>query len=61
MKYLAIVLLTLCSLSSLAQQMSYEDFKNDAKTQINLQPEYGNVQKSQVEKDEDAAFIKTVL
>jgi tetratricopeptide (TPR) repeat protein len=61
MNYLAIVLLTLCSLSSLAQQMSYEDFKNDAKTQINLQPEYGNVQKSQVEKDEDAAFIKTVL
>jgi len=47
--------------SSFAQQISYADWKEEAKTQINLRPEYGNVVKSQGEIDEDNKFIETVL
>lgn len=44
-----------------AQQITYQQFIEDAKTEINLQPEYGNVQKSDAMKHDDDAFISTAL
>jgi tetratricopeptide (TPR) repeat protein len=61
MKHIILFFALFLPVSCFAQQMSYDDFKADAKTQINLQPEYGNVPKSQGQKDEDMAFIQTIL
>lgn len=48
-------------LSSFAQQMSYDDWKKEASTEINLQPEYGNVKKTKEQLEDDRTFIETVL
>jgi len=48
-------------LSSFAQQMSYDDWKKEAATEINLQPEYGNVKKTKEQLEDDRTFIETVL
>jgi tetratricopeptide (TPR) repeat protein len=61
MRYIFILMLLLIGPSSFAQQMSYADWKEEAKTHINLLPEYGNVVKSQGQIDEDNKFIETVL
>ncbi|WP_295666933.1 tetratricopeptide repeat protein [uncultured Mucilaginibacter sp.] len=47
--------------SSFAQPMNYDDWKNEAKTEINLQPEYGNVKKTKEQLADDRTFIETVL
>ncbi len=61
MKYIFILLIVLIFNSSFAQQMSYEQWKKSAETEINLRPEYGNVVKSQGQLDEDKTFIDLVL
>jgi tetratricopeptide (TPR) repeat protein len=61
MKYIYSILLSLFFFSSFAQQISYDEFKQRAKTEINLMPEYGNAVKSQGQIDEDNKFIATVL
>jgi tetratricopeptide (TPR) repeat protein len=61
MKYIFTLLLSLIFLSSFAQQISYDEFKEEAKTEINLRPEYGNAVKSQAQIDEDNKFVTLVL
>jgi tetratricopeptide (TPR) repeat protein len=61
MKYVITLLVSLISLSSFAQQMSYQQWQEEAKTQINLQPEYGNVEKSKEQLETDQKFIVTEL
>jgi tetratricopeptide (TPR) repeat protein len=61
MKYILTILILLLSASGFAQQMSYDDWKKEAQLEINLQPEYGNVRKSQGQLDEDKAFVDLVL
>jgi len=61
MKYLFILFTVLISLPSRAQQLTYQQFQDDAKTQINLQPEYGNVSKTQAQITEDKDFITLCL
>ena len=61
MKYFLVTIATLLSLSSLGQQISYKEWQEKAKTEINLRPEYGNVTKDKAYIEEDQKFIKTVL
>ncbi len=61
MKYLFILIFSFFSSLTIAQQITYTEFKERAKTEINLQPEYGNVVKSQQEIAEDKKFIDFVL
>ncbi|MCC8425933.1 M48 family metallopeptidase [Mucilaginibacter sp. UR6-11] len=51
----------LISFSSFAQQFNYTQWKEEAKTEINLIPEYGNVAKTKGQLAEDDTFIKLCL
>jgi len=57
MKYLITSLITLLSLAAHCQQMSYEEWKTEAKSNIRLLPEYGNIPKSAGQKQADEEFI----
>ena len=61
MKYLLILIATIICQTSFAQQMSYEQWKEEAKTEIRLLPEYGNVQKTPGQIQADQELIKTEL
>lgn len=61
MKYFFAIIIGLISTYSSAQDVSYLDFKNKAKEDINLQPEYGRAKKSADQLDADKDFIKLVL
>jgi tetratricopeptide (TPR) repeat protein len=61
MKRLLLFSLLLISFSSFAQQVNYSQFKEEAKTEINLIPEYGSVIKTKEQIAEDDAFIKVCL
>ena len=61
MKYLLTLIGALAANFVFAQQVTYQQFMEDAKTEINLQPEYGNIQKSDAMKREDDVFISTAL
>jgi tetratricopeptide (TPR) repeat protein len=61
MKYIAFIVVLLISIPAFSQQISYTDWKKEAETQINLQPEYGNIPKSKEQIEEDRQFIETVL
>jgi tetratricopeptide (TPR) repeat protein len=56
MRYL-LYLFLLLSTSSVAQQMSYGEWKEKAKTEINLVPEYGKVKKDKSDLESDQKFI----
>jgi tetratricopeptide (TPR) repeat protein len=56
MKYI-LVLVALLPVCAMAQQISYSQFQQDAKTKINLRPEYGNVKKDQYQIADDQKFI----
>ncbi len=60
MKYIFVwmVLLPICSI---AQQISYSQFQEDAKSEINLRPEYGNVKKDKDHIADDQKFIEEEL
>ncbi|MDB5004029.1 MAG: hypothetical protein JWQ34_2254 [Mucilaginibacter sp.] len=60
MRYL-LYLLLLLSMPSVAQQMSYGEWKEKAKTEINLLPEYGNVRKDKGYQEYDQKFIDDEL
>lgn len=49
------------AVSAYAQQITYDNWKKEAETDINLRPEYGNVLKSRGQLDEDKTFIDVVL
>ncbi|HEX3386468.1 MAG TPA: hypothetical protein VHS53_14815 [Mucilaginibacter sp.] len=46
MKYILILITMFLSCSSFAQQMNYQEFRKEAKTNIRLLPEYGNAVKT---------------
>lgn len=61
MRYFIAAVALLFSFSSFGQQLTYADWKALAKTEINLQPEYGNAIKTKGQLDADSEFIKLVL
>jgi len=61
MKYLITILVSCFSLSLFAQQISYKEWQEQAKTEIRLLPEYGNTEKSPGQIDADNELIKTEL
>ena len=61
MKYILTVAISLISLFSFAQQITYKEWQEEAKTEINLQPEYGNAVKNQSQIEADKEFIETEL
>jgi tetratricopeptide (TPR) repeat protein len=61
MKYILTTLILLISASVFAQQMSYDDWKEQAKTEIRLLPEYGNAQKTAGQIAADEELIRTEL
>jgi tetratricopeptide (TPR) repeat protein len=61
MKYFLILLILLVAKFSFSQQITYDQFKEKARTEINLRPEYGNVKKDQGYSEEDRKFIELVL
>jgi len=61
MKYLIILIATLSWGQSFGQQTSYLEWQEEAKTNIRLVPEYGNVQKTKEQIADDNELIKTSL
>jgi tetratricopeptide (TPR) repeat protein len=61
MKYFFVFFLLIISLPCLGQQITYDQFQSDAKSQINLQPEYGHKQKTKEEITVDNDFIALCL
>lgn len=61
MKYILIILSIFIAQSSFAQQMSYSEWQQEAKSEIRLLPEYGNAEKTKEQKETDDELIKTEL
>ena len=61
MKYILTFLVISASMCAFGQQITYQQFTEDAKTEINLQPEYGNVPKTKEMKLEDSSFIALAI
>lgn len=61
MKNLIIILFTLISYMSIGQQMTYKEWKDQALTNIRLQPKYGNVEKTVEQKEADKILIADYL
>ncbi|MCJ8290406.1 MAG: hypothetical protein HRT58_12135 [Crocinitomicaceae bacterium] len=61
MKKILTGLIVLMSLSVSGQQMTWEDWESESKTNIRLLPKYGNVEKTEKQKESDKEFIKTIL
>lgn len=49
------------SLTLFAQQISWEEWELESKTDIRLLPKYGNVEKTEEQKNADNIFIETML
>lgn len=60
-KSLLTIIIILTSILSYGQSAIYMMWKMEAEKNIRLVPKYGNVEKTQVQKDADQAFIKTTL
>lgn len=62
MRYLTTVLITLFfSYMSIGQQMTYDEWKIEALTNIRLQPKYGNAEKTIEQKESDKKLIADYL
>ncbi len=61
MNYFITLVFVFITVNSLAQPISYADWKKEAKTQINLQPKYGNATKTKDQQALDQQFIKSTL
>lgn len=61
MKNILTGLLVLLSLTVFAQQISWEEWELESKTDIRLLPKYGNVEKTEKQKEADKIFIETML
>lgn len=61
MKYIITALMLLAVLSSFGQQITYEQWKEEAKNEINLQPEYGHIKKSAQQVGDDKQFVENAL
>jgi tetratricopeptide (TPR) repeat protein len=60
-KHILILCLIVLPIASFAQQISYSGWKKQAKNEINMLPEYGNISKNQDQLIADKEFIKTCL
>jgi tetratricopeptide (TPR) repeat protein len=60
-KYTLVIIAILIGHSSFAQQISYKEWQKQAKTEIRLLPEYGNVPKTQGQKAADEELIQAEL
>ncbi|MGZ3753218.1 MAG: hypothetical protein ACXVAU_18180, partial [Mucilaginibacter sp.] len=61
MKYTFILLWVLLAQSSFAQQMSYKEWQDEAKSNIRLLPEYGHAIKTKEQVASDEELIKDAL
>ena len=61
MKSIITGLILLMSLGVWGQQMSWEEWENESKTNYGLLPKYGNVEKTEEQKASDNEFIEKVL
>ena len=61
MKIKLLVILLLTTFFSFAQNSNYERWMAMANTDISLQPEYGNVEKTESQKENDEKFKKDIL
>jgi tetratricopeptide (TPR) repeat protein len=57
MKYLLTIFFTFLIISCFAQQITYDQWKEDAKSEIRLQPEYGHVIKNMEQLEADQQLI----
>ena len=58
---LATLIITLYSLTSFGQQMTLDEWNDQAKTNIRLLPKYGYTPKTEEQKNYDKEFIETTL
>jgi len=61
MKYILTLITSLTFLSSFGQQITYKEWQEQAKTEIRLLPEYGNVPKTKDQIQFDQEFIASEL
>lgn len=61
MKYILTLIAALISFSSFSQQISYKEWQEEAKTEIRLLPEYGNVTKTKGQIEADQELIQSEL
>jgi Tfp pilus assembly protein PilF len=61
MKNILTGLLVLLSLTVFAQQISWKEWELESKTDIRLLPKYGNVEKTEKQKEADKILIETML
>jgi tetratricopeptide (TPR) repeat protein len=61
MKHLIILVLTILSFTSCAQQANYSNWKEEAKSNIRLLPKYGNAIKTKEQKAADEELIRSYL
>lgn len=61
MKNILIPILTLFTFTAIAQQITIEQWNEEAKTNIRLLPKYGYSQKTDAQKKSDQEFIETAL
>ena len=61
MKYIFIILSIFIAQSSFAQQMSYNEWQQEAKSDTRLLPEYGNVKKTKEQVGSDEELINIAL
>ena len=61
MKSIVTGLILLMSLTVFGQQMNWEEWEKESQTNIRLLPKYGNVEKTEKQKESDNEFIETIL
>ena len=61
MKNIYTVLLVLLSVTVFAQQITWEEWELQSKTDMRLLPKYGNLEKTEKQKKADVIFIETML
>lgn len=61
MKFLSSLLFICFTIFSFGQNMTYEEWQTQAKTNIRLLPEYGGVKKSKEQKNADKDFIELTM
>lgn len=61
MKYITTFILLFITVLTSAQQITYSNWKEEAKTEIRLLPKYGNTVKTKEQKESDQELIRTYL
>jgi len=61
MKHIITAILCFCSLATIGQNTTYDQWKEEAKNNIRLLPEYGHVPKTDAQKQADKEFIEDAI